>query len=198
MPILVTTQREKTKRLLRQNLLSASDRFFIFYNGCNNFAPLRDTREWRHGGICQESQFMVVFQKRDGQNPNLHDEPKTDEDLPPNFFCAGVCHFCRFAKASTTCNKCKMIFYCGANIWKRIDPSIRSFARLFWAWIREVGRRLFLIICKKLIRNCGWRRNLIGWRRRDRNLGGNWETLRSRCSFFQKRASFVMRAIWAC
>ena len=114
-PMALTTLSERGIFLAREVLTASTTNFLILYDGYNKFAPLVYHKELEDGTLLRNCQFMIVFKNQGtpSNGPDSISNCKTQVSRPRSFFYATLCQVCRSENPKVTCNRCRMIFYCG-------------------------------------------------------------------------------------
>ncbi|XP_051160579.1 uncharacterized protein LOC127281110 [Leptopilina boulardi] len=111
-PIVFLTFNEEILRVIKKDVLNSPIKFNIIYSGFNNFAPLTYLELNVDGTLFRTSQFLIILQQRiNGKNNSK--SIITKGNRPRTYFYHQICHVCHKYQAKITCNRCRIISYCG-------------------------------------------------------------------------------------
>ncbi|XP_033215256.1 uncharacterized protein LOC117171759 [Belonocnema kinseyi] len=153
-PIIMTNFRESENKFLKKSLISILEKFETVFDGYNPFTSLAYIRAWEDGGVGLSNQFMTIFKTQTDklQDPStlelvtkqveqvsLGKEKISTKKDSPSFFYASVCSVCHSANTSVTCNRCKMIFYCGKNHQSEDQLQHKDICKVILGMLNESG-----------------------------------------------------------
>ncbi|XP_033218438.1 uncharacterized protein LOC117173902 [Belonocnema kinseyi] len=140
-PMVFTALKERGAFLIREILTASTTNFLILYHGYNNFAPLNYIEELEDGSISQFSQFMIIFRHQEIKEAQFasNNPSETKVSRPRSFYYATVCQVCRSPNPKVTCNRCRMIFYCGNKHRDEHQIHHRDLCKVILSMLSEMG-----------------------------------------------------------
>ena len=143
-PIAKTFLEERGTCIIKEHLLSSTN-FEIIYNGYNEFAPLSYFKELEDGSFVRDSQFLFIFRQKVNQSESSKPSDGSKSIKNPNinrprsFFYASICHVCHSENSTVTCNRCRMIFYCGNKHQDQHQIHHKDICKVILSMLKEIG-----------------------------------------------------------